>query len=193
MTAEQIVYRTVAALDAAGVAYMLVGSFSSNLYGVARSTRDADFVVELGEKAPSEIATRLGTDFLFDPQMSFETITGTYRFIASHRSSAFKVEFFLLSNDPHDRERFGRRRREPMGEGEAYVAAPEDVVVTKLRWSKGGNRKKDVDDVRNVIRVSGGDVDWPYVERWCDAHGTREILERTRVEAALDAPASSQP
>src|SRR5690349_10460844 len=98
MTAEQIVYHTVAALEAAGVPYMVVGSFSSNLYGVARSTRDADFVVQLGDRPPTEIAAGLGSDFLLDPQMSFETITGTYRFIASHRASAFKVEFFLLSD-----------------------------------------------------------------------------------------------
>lgn len=30
MTAEQIVYQVIDALEAAGVAYMLVGSFSSN-------------------------------------------------------------------------------------------------------------------------------------------------------------------
>jgi hypothetical protein len=191
MTAEQIVYHAIAALEAAGVPYMVVGSFSSNLYGVARSTRDADFVVELGTKSPTEIADRLGADFLLDPQMSFETITGTYRFIASHRTSAFKVEFFLLSDDPHDRERFPRRTLEPLGDGQAYVATPEDVIVTKLRWSKGGNRKKDVDDVRNVIRVSGATIDWTYVERWCDAHGTRVLLDRTRTEAGSNGPASA--
>jgi hypothetical protein len=145
-------------------------------------------VVELGNRSPSEIASRLGVDFDLDPQMSFETVTGTYRFIASHRASAFKVEFFLLSSDPHDAERFARRRREPMGVAEAFVASPEDVIVTKLRWSKGGNRKKDVDDVRNVIRVQGAAIDWPYVERWCDVHGTRDLLDRTRVEAASDGP-----
>lgn len=188
-TAEQIVYQTVDALEAAGLAYMVVGSFSSNLYGVARSTRDADFVVELADKSPMEIAGRLGPDFHFDPQMSFETITGTYRFVATHRGSAFKLEFFLLSDDPHDRERFARRRREALGDREAYVASPEDVVVTKLRWSKGGNRAKDINDVRNVIRAQRDVIDWDYVQRWCDAHGTRDLLERTRAEAASNGPA----
>lgn len=141
MTAEEIVYQVLDALDATGVPSMLVGSFSSNCYGIARSTQDADFVVNLGN-TPSEVADRLGDDFQLDPQMSFETITGTYRFIALHRDSAFKVEFFLLSNDPHDQERFARRRQETMSGHQMYVASPEDVIVTKLRWSKGGNRKK---------------------------------------------------
>jgi hypothetical protein len=104
--------------------------------------------------------------------------------IATHAASAFKVEFFLLSDDPHDRERFARRRRKPLPAREAFVASPEDVVITKLRWSKGGNRKKDIDDVRNVIRAQEKTLDWDYVHRWCDAHGTRALLDRARAEAA---------
>jgi hypothetical protein len=186
MTAEQIVYQVIDALEAAGVPYMLVGSFSSNLYGIARSTRDVDFVVQLGEVTPGQLADKLGPAFRLDPQMSFETITATQRLVASHRASAFKIEFFLLSDDPHDRERFARRRREMMPEHETYVASPEDVIITKMRWSRAGNRRKDIDDVRNVIRVQRDSLDWTYVERWCDAHGTRSILDQTRAEAMLD-------
>jgi len=121
--------------------------------------------------------------------MSFETITGTHRFVALHRASAFKVEFFLLSNDPHDQERFARRRHETMSGHHMYVASPEDVIITKLRWSKGGNRKKDIEDVRNVIRVQESSIDWNYVEHWCTLHGTGDLLNRTRTEAASRGPA----
>ena len=36
------------------------------------------------------------------------------------------------------------------------------------------------DDVRNVVAVQGERLDWEYVQRWCDAHGTRELLEEVR-------------
>src|SRR6185295_12396630 len=107
-------YAVLDALESINLPYMVVGSFSSNLYGVPRSTQDADFVVELGNTPISEIERKLGPGFRLDPQMSFETITGTYRFIATHVATTFKVEFFLLSTDPHDRERFARRKREAM-------------------------------------------------------------------------------
>jgi hypothetical protein len=184
MTAEEILYAVVNALESLGVAYMVVGSFLSSLYGTPRMTHDAGLVVEFGQVSPSQVQQRLGPALRLDPQMSFETITGTYRMIATHAASAFKVEFFLLSGDPHDRERFARRRREPLPAREAFVASPEDVVITKLRRSKGGNRKKDIDDARNVIRAQQQTLDWPYVHRWCDAHGTRELLERVRAEVA---------
>jgi hypothetical protein len=186
MMAEQIVYHVLDALEALGVPHMVVGSFSSNLYGLPRSTRDADFVVELGDVPVSRLAQQLGPGFRLDPQMSFETITGTYRFIASHVASAFRVEFFLLSDDPHDRERFARRRRAAFPEREGFVATPEDVVITKLRWSKGGSRPKDIEDVRNVIIGQKSRLDWGYIRRWCAAHGTTELLEKVRREAEAD-------
>jgi predicted nucleotidyltransferase len=45
MTSNEAVSKVAAALEGAGIPYMLVGSYSSNMYGVARSTQDADFVV----------------------------------------------------------------------------------------------------------------------------------------------------
>jgi hypothetical protein len=189
MTAEQIVYQVIDALNAANIHYMLLGSFSSNFYGVARSTRDVDFVVQLGSVTPMQLAEKLGPAFRLDPQISFETITATSRFVASHRASAFTVEFFLLSDDPHDMERFSRRCHEVVQGHDAYVASPEDVVITKLRWSKAGNRRKDIDDVRNVIRVQRDALDWGYIERWCDVHGTRSLLDATRGDAIEERPA----
>src|SRR3954471_2689491 len=79
MTAEEILYLVVDALESLGVPYMVVGSFSSSLYGTPRMTHDADLVVEFGDVSASLLQQRLGPDFRLDPQMSFETITGTYR------------------------------------------------------------------------------------------------------------------
>ena len=45
MTPEaSIMVRVADALSAAGIPYLLAGSFSSNYYGIPRSTKDADFV-----------------------------------------------------------------------------------------------------------------------------------------------------
>jgi hypothetical protein len=180
MSAESILLAVISALEHVNVPYMVVGSFSSSLYGIPRSTQDADFVVQLGDVAVASIAENLGPGFELDPQVSFETITGTTRYILRHSNSAFKIELFLLSEDAHDRERFARRRRLPIFGREAWVPAPEDVVVTKLRWSRQGRRPKDIGDAKNVITMQARTLDWGYVERWCDAHGTRELLDRIR-------------
>ena len=90
-----------------------------------------------------------------------------------------------MSDDVHDRERFARRRDVSMFGRRVSVPSPEDVVVTKLRWSQRGKRRKDMDDVKNVLAVQRDSLDWGYVRRWCDQHGTRELLEQLRGELSI--------
>lgn len=180
MTGEEAVVAVIDALESAGTAYMLVGSFSSNYYGVARSTQDADFVLQVERGGVSSVAESLGSRFHIDPQMSFETVTATTRFVVQPAQCAFQIEFFLLSGDPYDQERFRRRRRVSMLGRHTFVPTVEDVIVTKLRWSQAGSRAKDIEDIRGVIAVQGSRIDWEYVHHWCEQQGTRELLEGIR-------------
>jgi hypothetical protein len=180
MTSEEAVLAVVEALDDLQVPYMLVGSFSSSAYGIPRSSKDADFVIELGERPITALAARLGPQFRLDPQMTIETVTMTTRHIVRVPDVPFTVEFFRLSDDPHDQERFRRRQRQRLLAHEVVLPTPEDVVITKLRWSLQGRRSKDLDDVRDVIAVQGQHLDWDYVHRWCDLHGTRAFLDEVR-------------
>jgi hypothetical protein len=58
-----------------------------------------------------------------------------------------------------------------------FFPAPEDVIIWKLRWA----RAKDREDVRAVIGVQQGNLDWPYIEGWCVRHGTKALLESIRL------------
>ena len=176
--AIEFVTRVVTILRDLEIPYMVVGSFSTNVHGTPRSTKDADFVIELGSRSILEISQQLGSDFTLEPQMSFETVTGTMRYRVTHPATSFVIEFFLLSDDPHDRERFQRRLSGDIGDGKStFVPTAEDVIITKLRWSKHGLRQKDVLDAAAVIAVQAGRLDLEYIRRWCDLHGTRELFE----------------
>lgn len=180
MTGEEATLAVIDALEARDVPYLLVGSLSSNYYGVPRSTEDADFVVHLGEIRIAELIDQLGPRFRLNRQMSFETVTGTTRWEVGIADIAFKIELFLLSSDPHDQERFCRRRRVRVLGRETCLPTPEDVIITKLRWARQGERPKDRDDVRNVIAVQGDRLDWDYLCQWCGRHGTGELLREIR-------------
>jgi len=179
LNAVDAVFRVVSALNKLQIPYMVVGSFSSNVYGKPRSTKDAEFVMELGHQSIGKLASEIGGGFILDPQMSFESITSTMRYRLTHRDTAFMIELFMLSSDPHDTARFSRKLSGPIGEGFiAYVPTAEDVIITKLRWSKHGRRQKDVQDVEDVLKVQAGSLDLPYIRQWTDQHGTRELFER---------------
>ncbi len=180
MTPKEATAAVIDALNDLQIPYMLVGSFSSNYYGIPRATQDADFVVQLQSKTITELTGRLGPSFQLDRQMSFETITATTRYVLHLVNNAFSIELFLLSNDAHDAARFTRRCKKPILDREGFVPSVEDVIITKLRWSREGGRVKDAEDVRNVIAVQNDRIDWDYVYSWCDQHGTRELLDEIR-------------
>jgi hypothetical protein len=178
MGIEDITLSMIDALAAEGIPYLLVGSLSSNYYGIPRSTQDADFVVQLGDKSISCIRKHLAPEFHIDPQVAFETITGTIKNVVRVTGQGFEIELFRLSNDAHDQERFRRRRSVILFDRGIYLPTPEDVIVTKLRWF----RRKDYDDIQNVIAVQGDGLDWDYIDRWCREHKTGTQLEEIRRE-----------
>jgi hypothetical protein len=180
VTDKDVLLAVIRALDGAGIQYMIVGSLSSNLYGIERSTQDADLVIDAAGVPISSLAGLLPDSLRLDPQVTFETITSTHRLLIRRKRGRFKVELFLAGDDPHDRERFARRVRVQAYGQSLWLPTPEDVIITKLRWSKQGKRTKDTEDVKNVIAVQGDALDWAYIHRWCDQHGTRELLERVR-------------
>lgn len=167
----------IEALNTQKIPYMLTGSLASNMYGIVRATLDADFVVQIDAPGIARIAQHLAPFFTLDPQVSFETITMTTKYVMVSEDGELKAELFLLSDDAHDQERFRRRRGGTFLGRTAYVPSPEDVIISKLRWYKRAHRQKDIQDVRNVISVQRDSLDRAYLDHWCGIHETRELLE----------------
>ncbi len=180
MTSDEATAAVVDVLNALRVPYLLVGALSSNLYGIPRSTKDADFLVLLSEGDMAAIAGRLGPQFRLDPQVSFETVTAKTRYIVHLVDAPFRIEFFQTGDDPFDEERFARRQQFSLLGRRVFVPTPEDVIIVKLRWSLALDRSKDAEDVRGILAVQGDRLDWTYINRWCAVHATRELWERIR-------------
>jgi hypothetical protein len=157
---------------------MVTGGLVSNHYGVARSTKDADIVVQMEPVAFARFAESLPTALRLQSQTSFEMITGSHRHIITVERSNFQIELFVLGEDAHHQERFRRRTQAALAELKVatWIPTAEDMVIQKVRW----NRDKDRDDVKNIIGVQGDALDWPYIERWCAAHGTSARLAELR-------------
>ena len=173
--------KVIEALDAEHVPYLVVGALSVSVFGIPRATKDVDIVISLPTRQPlTAVAQRLRDIAEFDPQISFETITGSVRHLLHSRTNPpIVVEHFELGGDPFVQSRFARRRQEFSAQMQrrAWLPTPEDVIVQKLRWA----RHKDLDDAGSVLAVRGtANLDLPYIEHWCAQHGSlprlREVL-----------------
>ena len=157
---------------------MVTGAFASSMYGIPRSTKDVDVVLDIKNRDPiSQVVTRLATLVQFDAQVQFDTLTWGKRMVGTAKQSPpFKVELFELFDDPFVIEQFARKRRifSPQLARHTWLPTPEDVVVQKLRWG----RNKDLDDARDILAVQGVEsLDMTYVEQWCERHKTTSRLK----------------
>jgi len=186
MTGTDSLLKLISAFDAAGIPYMVVGSYSSNFYGIPRLTKDADLVVHLPSGGWSELPSVLPVGIELEEQMGFEMVTATRRELLRVKDSLFQIELFRLSDDAHDRLRFERRIQREIFPGVAVsLPTAEDVIVQKLRWTKGAKRQKDFADAVAVMQVQGKSLDWPYIEKWCAEHDTLDVLAEAKAEAAV--------
>ena len=71
---------------------MLVGSYSSNFYGIPRSTKDADLVFQFDSRSLSEIAKRLPEGLSFDQQSTFEMVTAIRKEVILIEGSEFQIK-----------------------------------------------------------------------------------------------------
>jgi len=139
MTPHEAVRRVVEALHTAGIAHLVTGALASNHYGIERSTKDADIVLETAPVDFAAFAASLGPELELDPQITFETITGSQRHIISVRGTPFKIELFLLGADAHHQERFRRRVQVELANLGIATALPtaEDVIPAEGPLGEG--------------------------------------------------------
>jgi len=108
VTSEEALQRIITRLESATVDYIMVGAFSSNLYGVPRSTKDADIEIRFESIDLVPFCDALGPDFRLDRQMMLEGFTGSTRNVVTFLPTEFDIELFRLTNDPHQQERISR-------------------------------------------------------------------------------------
>jgi hypothetical protein len=95
-----------------------------------------------------------------------------------------KVDFWVLGDDPYNKECFARRYLEEVAGVRLYVQRPEDTILSKLRWAAiaGGSEKQFTDALR-VFEVQYGKLDLAYMEHWVRELGLAEAWARLQSEA----------
>jgi hypothetical protein len=175
-------------LDKLGVAYAIVGSTASTMYGDARLTNDIDIVIELRDHQIDAFCAEFPDPEYYLSRAAVESaVNKRFQFNIIHPGSGFKVDCFVASNDPFDVSQLRRAVRIPKDGGsyEANFAAPEDVIIKKLEYFKLGQSEKHSRDICGILKEQGERVDREYIRDWAARKGLVEIwvaiLERLAV------------
>lgn len=160
-----------AALDAAGLAYAVIGGHAVNAWLEPRFTADVDLTVAADpqalararaalEAAGYQLSVEHGADLPSGPD--FVRFTGG--------PGAPPIELQAAKTRLQD-EVIQRARRDARG---VATATPEDLILLKLI----AHRPKDLADLAGLVALSG--IDWAYVEERAREWDVLDRLERLR-------------
>jgi len=179
----------IAALEAAGVDYLIGGAVAVWAWGEPRATQDLDVVVDIPLEAVGRLSDELEERGMLVPADIIMDIILDDRsdlpINAIHAQSGYKAELFpIRPNDDLRQSALSRRVLIDLGPqlGKIYLHTPEDLILYKL-WYYGQSRQtKHLRDITSIVLASGDELDTAYIESWSERKGTntlwQEILAR---------------
>jgi len=180
MSATETLGAVVSALDRAGIAHMLAGSFASSLHGVARTTADIDLIVEIGPGAIDRFIGDLDRDrFYIDEQTARSLLPGGQCNVID-TTTGWKIDLVRIRDRPFSATEFGRRLPAKVLGVPVFVASAEDTVLAKLEWSRASGSGRQIQDVIDLLRVRADDLDGAYLDRWAAELGVVDLLDAAR-------------
>ncbi len=176
--------------DRLQIPYLIGGSLASSLHGIPRATQDVDMIAGLKSQHVTTLVKALETAFYIDPNMIHEAIQHGSSFNVIHLDSMFKIDIFVLQDDPSSRAEMSRRelyKFSDESEQGLFLATAEDIIIRKLYWFQlgGGSSERQWNDVLGVLQVQKDKLDYSYLQQGARKMGVETLLKQA-VEDASD-------
>lgn len=170
MDQSELLRYAIEVLERLAVPYLVVGSIASSAYGEPRLTLDIDIVVDLGEdKLDSFCAAFPLPEFYVSRDAARRAIYVRRQFNVLHPASGQKIDFVVAGDDDWGRSQLRRARQERiLPERDVFTGAPEDIIISKMRYYRQSEQEKHLRDIAGMMKVSGDRIDRAYVAHWAE-------------------------
>jgi len=186
----QFLGRLIELLDQAGVPAMVSGSLASSFHGQPRTTNDVDVIIAPTPEQLEAFLAAIGSDYYVSPEAARQALRSRGMFNVIDSSSGWKADFILRKDRPFSVEEFGRRRPAEIMGVRVNVAAPEDVILSKLEWVGRSGSERQLRDAASVIAVQGAALDRGYLAAWAKQLGVEDLLKRALAQAGEGQPSA---
>ena len=167
MTAAALLRSLVAALDSAGVPFMLTGSLAAAFHGAGRATMAVDLVIDpTAPQLRALVRSLAGTGAYVSSETADEALAHRSTFNVVDTTSGWKVDLIVRKARAFSETEFGRRQAADFEGCALWVASVEDLMVAKLEWAKLGASARQLEDVAALLRIHAGRLDRAYLEHW---------------------------
>lgn len=168
-----------ARLETARIPYMMTGSMAMAIYSVPRMTRDIDLVIEIEPEKTNEIVKLFNSDCYVDSESVRQAVRNRSMFNIIHNDWIVKADFIIKKNESYHKTEFLRKRQIEIEKQNIWVAAPEDLIISKLIWSRDSESETQLRDVRQLIGFVK-ELDWEYLQNWIKILGVDEQLTKAK-------------
>jgi len=179
-TPELLALRDVCArLESAGIAYMLTGSLAMSYYARPRMTRDIDLVVSLESAKAEQLTVALGADYHADAGAIAAALRGGRPWNIIHVPSVVKIDLIPRKGTDFRRAEFERRRRVELAGVTLWIVRVEDLILSKLDWSRESRSEQQRRDVALLLDAP---LDRAYLNEWVGRLGLEGLLKEVENE-----------
>jgi hypothetical protein len=184
MPAEDLFAKLRDVLEAAGIPYMVTGSFVSAVHGIPRATHDIDVVIApTAQQLETLIRDFSQSDYYAELEDALQALRYESQFNVIDERGLWKIDFIIRKDRPFSIAEFARRRLTTILGIPVYAATAEDMLIAKLEWAKMGESERQLRDASGIIAIQGAHLDTPYVERWVTALSLEDQWERAKLMA----------
>ena len=165
-------------LENLGIPYVIGGSYASSIHGEPRSTRDCDFLVELGTSQIDLLISEFEADFYVSREAVEEAVQLKRSFNLIHLKSGFKIDLFVSQDRDYDRERLSRGIALEIQGCKIRVSSAEDTILSKLEWYSLSPTDQQWRDILGVLLVQSDNIDHGYLKHWAKDLRLDALLQR---------------
>jgi hypothetical protein len=179
MTPEELLKKISDILGDLKIPYAVTGGFAISVWGKPRYTADIDIIVELLEKNIKPLAKKLleiDRNVYADEDMIRDALVHHSEFNFIHPDTGLKVDFFVMGDTSYNKLKIKRAILQDIYGTNAYFVSPEDLILSKLLWSKESGSWKQKEDIKTVLKNPKIKLDFAYLNNWAEKQETLEIL-----------------
>lgn len=167
-------------LELAGIPYMITGGSAVGFWGHIRTTIDIDILIQIYSEQISPFLKSIENEAYVAIEEARVAILNKSIFNIILNSTSFKVDIIPLdTKNDYEREKFERRIKVKFQNNEIYIIAPEDLIISKLIWSKSaGGSERQLKDCESIYRLNSENLNLNYINKWVEALNIKDEFSK---------------
>ena len=172
------------------ISYVVGGSIASSVYGIARSTLDADLMADIKLAHIAPLVAGLKDSYYISELAIQESLARHSSFNLIHLATIVKVDIFIPKENLFDQIIMTRKKERPIDDVDPHLfqlTSAEDIILLKLDWFRqaNGQSEKQWSDIWGVLRVQKDRLDQTYLAEWANRLGLTDLLNKAFSDAGI--------